>query len=251
MPDYLSTYYPESAFGGYSNLDGTVVFHQRIRSLLTPSSVVLDIGCGRAGKRLEDSVLIRRNLCNHRGSCARLIGIDPDPMAEADTELVDEFRKLDDLDHWPIESESIDLALADFVLEHVQNPDSFFSECNRVIKPGGVLCIRTPNFASYFGIISWLIPNRFHKKVATSLQPGREAVDVFPTVYRCNTRGKIRRMLRRYGFQGCVYGYEAEPSYFSRSFVLYTLGVVHQKLAPNVLKISLHAFARKVGPPRA
>lgn len=249
MADYLRTFYPESAFGGYSNLDGTVVFHQRIRSLLTRSSVMLDIGCGRAGNRNEDSVAIRRDLCNHRGSCAKLIGIDPDPNA-ANTDMVDEFRKLDDLNHWPVESESIDLAMADFVLEHVENPESFFSECNRVIKPGGLLCMRTPNFASYFGIISWMIPNRYHKKVATSLQPGREAVDVFPTVYRCNTRGKIRSMLRRYGFEGCVYGYEAEPSYFSRWFVLYALAVAHQKLAPNVLKISLHAFARKVRPPK-
>jgi ubiquinone/menaquinone biosynthesis C-methylase UbiE len=247
VPDYHSIYYPEAAFGGYSNVDGTVVFHQRIRSLLTPQMVVLDIGCGRGGQKVEDSSPIRRELSTHRGHCAKLIGIDPDP-AGAQSSMVDEFHQLTDLKHWPVENESIDLAYADFVLEHVEDVDAFFSECRRVIKPGGYLCLRTPNVLSYFGIISMMVPNRYHARVATTVQPEREERDVFPTVYRCNTRGKLRRTLRQYGFEGCVYGYEAEPSYFSFSRILYALAVFHQRHAPDVFRLTLQAFTRKMQP---
>src|ERR1700740_3162385 len=39
-------YFPESQFGGYSDIDQLVVFYTRVRSLLEPSFTVLDIGCG-------------------------------------------------------------------------------------------------------------------------------------------------------------------------------------------------------------
>src|SRR5712691_10606779 len=40
-------HFPESQFGGYSDIDQLVVFYTRVRSLLEPSFTVLDIGCGR------------------------------------------------------------------------------------------------------------------------------------------------------------------------------------------------------------
>ena len=38
-----------------------------------------------------------------------------------------------------------DLILADYVLEHVDNPESFKNEINRLLKPGGWFCARTPH----------------------------------------------------------------------------------------------------------
>src|ERR1700746_3424517 len=46
-------YFPESQFGGYSDIDQLVVFYTRVRSLLEPSFTVLDIGCGR-GRHAEN-----------------------------------------------------------------------------------------------------------------------------------------------------------------------------------------------------
>ena len=72
--------------------------------------------------------------------------------------------------------------------------------------------------------------------------------DVFPTRYRCNTRRKIARMYRKYGFDSaCVYGYDAEPGYLTFSWLTYFLGVLHQRFAPRMFKAALFAFGRKNG----
>lgn len=44
-------------------------------------------------------------------------------------------------------------------------------------------------------------------------------------------------MVNIYGFGiNVVYRYEAEPSYLSFSKIAYWIGVLHQKVAPNILK---------------
>ena len=73
----------------------------------------------------------------------------------------------------------------------------------------------------------------------------RGGEDVFPTVYRCNTIFKLRRALSRAGFDHCVYGYQSQPSSLAFSPFLYFWGVVHQHLAPSMVKPTLFAFARK------
>ncbi len=248
MPDFTPTFYPETRFGGFTNVDGSIPFFFRLRSLVKPDSVVLDIGCGRNKVKSEDPVLARRALYNLRGLGQKVIGIDPDDVA-AHNPLIDEFRKITDFNHWPVEDASIDVAYSDFVVEHVENIDSYFSECHRVLKPGGYLCLRTPNVLSYFGIVSRLIPDRYHAKVAAKVQTERAAVDVFPTFYRCNTIGKMRRTLRRFGFDACVCGHEAEPQYFSFSKVLYWLATVHQRWAPHRFNLVILAYAQKLPVP--
>ena len=39
-------FYQEALFGGFTDIDGTVAFFNRVNSLLEPSFVVLDVGCG-------------------------------------------------------------------------------------------------------------------------------------------------------------------------------------------------------------
>jgi len=51
----VDKWYPERRFGGFTHVDGTVVFYTRVNSLLDRSTVVLDMGCGR-GVAAEDPV---------------------------------------------------------------------------------------------------------------------------------------------------------------------------------------------------
>jgi len=97
---------------------------------------------------------------------------------------------------------------------------------------------------SYVGLISRLVPNRWHGAVVSRVQASRRAEDVFPTYYRCNTVWRLRRMLARHGFDAVVYGYEAEPSYLNFSKLVYAFGVLHQRLAPGFIRPALFAFAR-------
>lgn len=237
-------HYPESRFGGFADVDGTVAFYLRVNALLTKDATVLDVGCGRA-QYVDDPVPVRRDLRIIRGKCARVIGLDVDEAAAVNP-FVDEFHLITG-PRWEVEDASVDVCVCDFVVEHLENPDEVFAEFRRVIRPGGYLCIRTPNSRSYVGLMSRLIPNRHHAKVVGRVQETRKEEDVFPTLYRANTRGKLRSLLRRYDFDGCVYGFESEPAYLSFSPLAYRLGVMHQRMAPNGLKPTLFAFGRRSG----
>jgi ubiquinone/menaquinone biosynthesis C-methylase UbiE len=235
-------FYPESCFGGFSDIDGTIAFYTRVNALLQPSSVLLDVGCGR-GVYAEDGVPLRQQLRIFKGKCQRVIGLDVDEAARANPYL-DEFHLIAD-EEWPVTDGSVDICIADFVIEHISDPDKFFAQCQRVLKPQGVLCLRTPNLYNYVGFISRLVPNHFHAAVLSKAQKGRKEEDIFPTLYKCNSKRKLSRVLRSHGFDAHVYGYESEPAYLSFSRVAYALGVMHQRLAPNVFKAALFAFARK------
>src|SRR5574341_1959753 len=240
--DYMGAYYPESRFGGFTDIDGTITFYTRAHALINPSSVVLDVGCGR-GMYGEDPVAVRRESRILKGRAARVIGIDVDPAGEGNP-FIDEFRRIEGA-RWPLEDESVDVCVCDSVLEHLEDPESFFSESRRSVRPGGYLCIRTPNARSYIGLLSRLVPNRLHASALKRARHCKKEEDIFPTFYRCNTRRKIISMLDKYGFDHCVYEYEAEPYYLSFSRYFYFLGVLHQRFAFSFFKAAIFAFARK------
>lgn len=51
-----------------------------------------------------------------------------------------------DADPIPAETESVDLVVALALIEHLHNPDNFMREAMRILKPGGVLYLSTPNW---------------------------------------------------------------------------------------------------------
>jgi SAM-dependent methyltransferase len=240
----MQRWYPESRIAGYTDVDGTVAFYGRVQALLADGAKVLDVGCGR-GAHWNDPVPFRRALRVLRGRAARVIGIDVDPEGETNP-FLDEFRPIPPGHGFPLGDGECDLVVSDFVLEHVEDPDSFFSECSRVLRPGGCIAIRTTNALSYVGLAARIVPNRLHADVVMRAQDDRRtARDVFPTLYRCNTTRQLRRALARAGFDAAVYGYEGEPRYFQFSRLLYGLAVLHQRIAPRFLRLSLFAFGVK------
>jgi SAM-dependent methyltransferase len=238
----MQRFYPESRFGGFTQVDGTIAFYARAQALARPDSLVVDFGCGR-GAYAGDPIPFRQNLRVFKGKVRQVIGLDASP-AGAENPFLDEFRCLEAA-AWPLEDASADLILCDNVLEHLPEPEMFFSEAYRVLRSGGTLCIRTPNRWNYIALLSRLVPNRDHSRVLAKAKPKLGEVDIFPTLYRCNTLPALRGALARHGFHSVVYGYEAEPSYLSFSSLAYAFGVLHQKLAPGILKAALFAFAEK------
>jgi SAM-dependent methyltransferase len=238
----MEVFYPESSFGGFTRRDGTMAFYERVNALLRPHSIVLDVGCGR-GEYAGDPVEARRRLRVIHGKCERVIGLDRD-QAAADNPFLNEFRLID-ADRWPVDDESIDLCLADNVVEHLEDPDAFFSECRRVLRPGGLLCLRTPNALGYATAAARLIPSFAHDAVLSRLQPHRSAEDVFPAFYRCNTRRRLRSALTAHGFAACVFGHGSEPSYLEFSRIAYALGSAWASFAPSIAQNTLFAFARR------
>jgi len=236
----LEKYYPESKFGGFSDIDGTIIFYSRINSLITRSSVVVDFGCG-TGAYGQDVVDYRRNLRILKGKVAKVIGLDVDKAAQ-NNPYTDDFILLTS-SRWELPDNSVDVCIADNVLEHVKSPDDFFAECKRVIKPNGYLCIRTPNVQSYFGLAK-LIAHRHRASLLAFLRKRSEGPEPFPAYYRCNTMAKIKQIMKRHGFAAAVYGHEAEPSYHDFSRLFYWLGYVHQKVIPNRFRLVIFAFGK-------
>jgi len=240
--NFQHIYYPETCWGGFTHVDGTIAFYTRVHSMLTNSSIAVDVGCGRGSYR-DDPVRVRHDLRVLKGKCLKVIGMDVNANA-ANNPFIDEFRLIKD-DLWPLEDDSINLCLADSVLEHIDDPEMFFKEAHRILKPGGYLCIRTPNIFSYFGLAARLIPGRFRQKAICRVQDYREVEDIFPTLYHCNTKRKMKQMMKKWGFESHVYGHEAEPSYLLFSRFFYFLGVLHQRFAPSMIKVTLFAFGQK------
>ncbi len=241
--DYKSAFYPENRFGGFTDIDCTTHFYTRIHSLISPSSVLLDLGCGR-GAYQDETVPLIRELRFFKNKVAWVIGLDVDAAGQSNPSL-DEFRQLANGNPWPVNDNSVDIVIADFVLEHLSEPAMFFSECYRVLRAGGYLCLRTTNALSYVGIITRLVPNRYHRRVLKLARVERKEADDFPTAHRCNTVFRIRKMMLRNGFANACYGYDSDPNYLSFSKLAYALGVFHQKYAPKCLKVYIFAFGRK------
>jgi 2-polyprenyl-3-methyl-5-hydroxy-6-metoxy-1,4-benzoquinol methylase len=238
------TYYPETRFGGYSRVSGTIAFYGRVQALARPEMTVLDVGCGRgsAVDRINNNESERCRVL--KGFCRQVIGIDVDEAGRQNT-LIDEFRPIKG-SAWPVETASIDLLVSDAVLEHVPDPEVFFAECSRVVKAGGYLCLRTPNRWSYAALASRIVPNRLHASVLRIAQPGREARDIFPTFYRANTIRSVRRLLKKHHFDGCVYRHIAEPNYLGFSRWSYAFGVYLHRWLPALFWPVLFVFARRI-----
>ena len=84
---------------------------------------------------------IRAELRKFKGKVKKVIGVDVDTVA-AQNPSIDEFQLLSVGERWQIEDSSVDLCISDYVLEHDDDPDFFFVELNRVLRPGGRGCVR-------------------------------------------------------------------------------------------------------------
>jgi SAM-dependent methyltransferase len=74
------------------------------------------------------------------------IGADVDPEAEA--RLGKAFAKTDLNSPFPWPDQSVDAAFSTEGIEHLENHFSFLREMCRILKPGGILVLTTPNIAA-------------------------------------------------------------------------------------------------------
>lgn len=193
--DYRPIFYPESRFGGYTDIDGSMAFYLRINALIQPDFTVVDLGCGRgANAQTEDPIPLRKNLRIIKGKVKKVIGIDVDPVGH-ENPSIDEFRLIEPGKPWPLENASVDLIFSDLVLEHVEDPEMYFSEVERVLAPGGYLCLRTTNLNGYVAIANKIIPEKYHDRILQSAYAKYQPCDKFPAVYRCNTPRALRNMI--------------------------------------------------------
>jgi SAM-dependent methyltransferase len=244
--DVVSSLYPEMAAGGFSRVDGAVAFYTRVGALLEaagPGALVVDFGSGR-GACLDDPVPYRRRLRLLRGRGARVVGVDIDP-AVLENQAVDEGHVVEVGGKLPFDDGSVDLVVSDYAFEHVTDPAWAAAEIDRVLRPGGWLCVKTPNRWGYIGLAARAVPNRFHVRLLRRLQPGKPADDTFPTAYLLNTPRDLRRWFPPGRFRHVVWAADSEPAYAGASPVLAHAGRAAFVVTPPPLRSVLYAFLQK------
>lgn len=231
--------------GGYSPLDGTVEFYGRINAFLKPEFVVADLGAGRGAWYYDDNSAYHRSLRLMKGKVSKVIGLDIDEAVLSNPSTDENF--LIDRDKLPLPDESVDMVIADFVLEHLGEPAAVEKEVFRVLRPGGLFCARTPHSLHYVSIGARLVHNARHSKVLKMVQPARKEIDVFATRYRCNTLRQIKRIWQPDRWISYSYLYTAEPSYYFGSLSVYRALRVLHKLLPLPLVGNIFVFQVKRG----
>jgi SAM-dependent methyltransferase len=245
VPDpTLAKLYPEVAVGGFTRLDGSVEFYTRVNALVDEKSRVLDFGAGRGQWALDPIPEMSRRLRMLKGRVTEVLGSDVDEVVLTNP-TVDSAVVVEPGAPLPLEDDSIDLVVADHVLEHIAPDDApvVADDIMRVLKPGGWLAARTPNKWGMIGVGARVVPNKLHSKVLSRLQPGRKAEDVFPTRYAMNTRKHLGELFAPHEVH--VYGHTSEPTYFGHSAAAWRVAAGLGRVTPPKLAPTLMVFVQK------
>jgi SAM-dependent methyltransferase len=184
---------------------------------------VLDIGCGR------DAWLLS-SLANQY---QQGIGIDPVAVVPAHPYDNLTFHR-GFADQMPLPDASVDVVFCQSVLEHLETPDRVFAEVARVMRPGARWLILTPNLWDYASLIAWVVPNRWHGRVVAAIE-GRDEVDTFPTFFRANTAGAIRRLAARHQLAVRSIDYWGQyPGYLTFHPIPFLIGSAYAQLTMRV-----------------
>ena len=138
-----------------------------VAARLAPGRRVLDVACGE-GYGTEMLV---------RGGAQTATGVDLDgpTVKRARERYSAEFHQAD-IAALSFDDDSFDLVVSFETIEHVQDADAALSELGRVLAPGGLLLISTPNTHEY------LVDNEFHTREFSHEEFAALLAERFPSV---------------------------------------------------------------------
>ena len=228
-------FYPPQFRGMYDRFSD--VIHDYVRG----GDTMLDAGCG-SGRvfqyQFDDAQKPRL-----------IVGVDVTDEPHGNRNIDAAARA--DLGALPFRDATFDIAISSHVAEHLTQPERVFGELSRVLKPGGLLLILTPNRWHYVTISSALLPYSFHRRYNS--WRGSDVHDIFPTVYRANTASRLRSLYDNAGMDvEQLFQFETEPEYLAFSTATYALGVGFERVvnrfdALKHARVNLLSVGRKRG----
>lgn len=144
----------------YNSIFGLNNFNQRLEKRINRE------GGKKSLKELENIISVKDKKLLDAGSCcgeflyeavsagAIGYGIEPDDLSLEISKLLFQANNKkaeltkDYVEHLPFSADTFDIVVSVFILEHVNNPEKAILEMIRVLKPGGKLWIKCPNFLS-------------------------------------------------------------------------------------------------------
>jgi len=240
----VARWFPEMRVAGFTRLDGAMNFFGFVNALLQPEMTVVDFGAGRGGLLEYPEAPYRTRLSTIRGKVKKVVGVDIDPVVKTNP-LIDEAIVLAQPDVIPLEDSSADLVISISTFEHIAQPEIVERELFRILKPGGWLCAATPNKYGYIAIGARAVPNMLHKRVLRRMQPQRPSIDVFPTVYKLNTRASIRRYFKPSDWDVIMFPWSNEPCYMEDNPIAVWLLSLAGKYMPDPLQLHWSIFMQK------
>ncbi len=202
--------------------DGSMPFYRwMLDSIDASTALVLNVGAGPT-----PSPAFRRL----RGRVRHLVGVDPDPVVLTNTDLDEAY--VNDGVNLPFPANHFDVVYADWTLEHVDRPQPFLREIERVLKPAGSFWFRTTNLRHYVTVISAHTPQWVHRLLANRVRAlPKDWHDPWPTRYRMNTPGAVTRALLGAGFATVeTRMVESVPNYLQFNPFFFRIGVAYERL---------------------
>jgi SAM-dependent methyltransferase len=148
--------------------------------------LLLDLGCGQGQLRPHVA-----------GLCARYVGVDL--SRHGGTWAEGEFVEADLSRPLPFPDGAADVVVSVETVEHLENPRALLREATRVLRPGGLLVVTTPNQESLLSLASLLWHGEF--------SAFREAPGLYPSHVSALLGVDLRRMAAECGLRDVELSY--------------------------------------------
>jgi SAM-dependent methyltransferase len=149
-------------------------------------------------------------------------------------------------EHLPFHAAEFDVVLAVWVLEHLPQPRTAFSEIARVLKPGGRFIFLTPN--AWHPLIWANRASQMAPAVQKALVPrlyGRTEADTFRVHYRANTPVWLKKLAHQCGFTVVSQRAIQDPSYLAFNDAFFELSILLESVLPATWGVHLLGEWRK------
>lgn len=190
------------------------IWGEMIRQHLTQPVRWLDSGCGwrLLGEDLEP---LENELVSKAGI---VVGVDLD-LSHLCKHVNISRRLCASLGSLPFPDASFDLITCNMVVEHLQAPFEIFQEMSRVLAPGGILMVHTPNTRNYLVFANILAKKLLPRSVILRLvHDGRAADDIYPTYYQANSASALRNLGESVNLRSESVRFLTQPQPYSRFF---------------------------------
>jgi SAM-dependent methyltransferase len=244
MSDFTFRIHNEKEIDGFTNLDGTVHFFTFVNAILRKTSArdVLDFGAGRGAAFRDGGSDYQKYLRNLKKFGAKVTACDIDDAVLAHP-CSDHQVLVRPGENLPFGADAFDVIVSDMTFEHIDDTTLVSKELVRILRPGGFICVRTPNRFGYVRFMSGLLPSSIHIFALKYIQPGRKHYDVFPAYYKMNSVNQIRRL-----FKNCRVNYfydSSEPAYHFNNSIIYRFFMLLHRVLPPMLSTTVCFFIHK------